>query len=196
MKQNKITNAHDMRVRRTRKRLYNALADLMKHKPFDAISVVDVCERAMIHRTTFYAHFVDKHDLLRDAIAERQQEFVQKSLSLNAFSTISEFYADLFRKVALYLSEKRPLFASSDTRNNGLEIQIARRTLTEGIKTHLGQRRPGQQINGVPVEIEARCIAGALLSLATWWIEENQPVPLEQLCSYVRRLIRSDNAPA
>lgn len=65
----------DLRQRRTKKFLVHALLALMEERPFQELSVVDICERAMVHRTTFYAHFEDKYALLRYAIGELQQEF-------------------------------------------------------------------------------------------------------------------------
>ena len=63
----------DLRQRRTKKFLVHALLALMEERPFQELSVVDICERAMVHRTTFYAHFEDKYALLRYAIGELQQ---------------------------------------------------------------------------------------------------------------------------
>ena len=50
----------DLRQRKTRALLVKALAELMEERPFSELSVVDICSRAMVHRTTFYAHFNDK----------------------------------------------------------------------------------------------------------------------------------------
>ena len=49
----------DLRQRKTRALLVKALAELMEERPFSELSVVDICSRAMVHRTTFYAHFND-----------------------------------------------------------------------------------------------------------------------------------------
>ena len=57
----------DLRQRRTRKLLADALLSLLEERPLSEISVVDICQRAMVHRTTFYAHFDDKLALLRYA---------------------------------------------------------------------------------------------------------------------------------
>ena len=50
----------DLRQRKTRKLLVEALAQLLEEKSFQELSVTDICRRAMVHRTTFYAHFNDK----------------------------------------------------------------------------------------------------------------------------------------
>ena len=54
----------DLRVLRTHTLLLRALSDLLQEKPFDEIRVKDLCQRAMVHRSTFYAHFEDKRHLL------------------------------------------------------------------------------------------------------------------------------------
>src|SRR5262245_35421101 len=54
----------DRRVRRTRDLLGSALVQLIQEKAFDAITVQEVLERAGVSRSTFYAHFSDKDDLL------------------------------------------------------------------------------------------------------------------------------------
>ena len=54
----------DLRQKKTRRLLVEALAQLLTERPFQELSVVDICRRAMVHRTTFYAHFNDKQELL------------------------------------------------------------------------------------------------------------------------------------
>ncbi len=45
--------------------------------------MVDICQRAMVHRTTFYAHFDDKLALLRYAVDELQKYFEPVDPSLD-----------------------------------------------------------------------------------------------------------------
>ncbi|MFC7558721.1 TetR/AcrR family transcriptional regulator [Paenibacillus farraposensis] len=56
----------DLRVKRTHKLLWSALGELLldPKKEFSSITINEICEKAMVHRTTFYKHFVDKYDLL------------------------------------------------------------------------------------------------------------------------------------
>lgn len=61
----------DLRVRRTRLLLRNAFMELMTEKNFRSITVQDIADRAMVNRTTFYDHFVDKYALLEYAISEQ-----------------------------------------------------------------------------------------------------------------------------
>jgi len=64
----------DLRQRKTRKLLVEALAQLLVERPYQEVSVVDICRRAMVHRTTFYAHFNDKQELLRYLLEGLERE--------------------------------------------------------------------------------------------------------------------------
>src|SRR5215208_5139040 len=54
----------DRRSERTRQLLNAALIELMLEQRYDEITVQDIIDRANIGRSTFYAHFLDKEDLL------------------------------------------------------------------------------------------------------------------------------------
>jgi AcrR family transcriptional regulator len=56
--------SEDLRVRRTRKLLQDALIELTIERGFSAVTVRDIAERAMVNRATFYRHYQDKYDLL------------------------------------------------------------------------------------------------------------------------------------
>ncbi|MEE8885467.1 MAG: TetR/AcrR family transcriptional regulator C-terminal domain-containing protein [Eubacteriales bacterium] len=48
----------------TKKALADSMKKLMKKKPFDKISVIDICEGCGMNRKSFYYHFKDKYDLV------------------------------------------------------------------------------------------------------------------------------------
>ena len=48
----------------TKQALAQSLKDLMQEKPFQKISVSDICERCGMNRKSFYYHYRDKYDLL------------------------------------------------------------------------------------------------------------------------------------
>ncbi|WP_246002903.1 TetR/AcrR family transcriptional regulator [Nocardia tenerifensis] len=60
----RLTGSTDRRVRRTKSLLHRALIELMLERGYDRISVRDILHRADVGRSTFYAHFRDKDDLL------------------------------------------------------------------------------------------------------------------------------------
>ncbi len=60
----------DRRTRYTRMVLQDSLIELMKEKPISKITIKELCERADINRSTFYAHYSDLYDLLHKVEGE------------------------------------------------------------------------------------------------------------------------------
>ncbi|MDN5809217.1 MAG: TetR/AcrR family transcriptional regulator, partial [Staphylococcus equorum] len=57
-------NEKDLRVIKTKRALSKSFYDLLEKQPFSTITVNQICNEALVHRTTFYKHFYDKYDLL------------------------------------------------------------------------------------------------------------------------------------
>jgi AcrR family transcriptional regulator len=55
----------DRRVRKTREALYSAFVALVAERGYDRFSIQDLIDEADVGRTTFYAHFKAKEDLLQ-----------------------------------------------------------------------------------------------------------------------------------
>ena len=64
------TQRVDRRVQRTRQLLNRALMELIVEKGYDSVTVQDIIDRANLGRSTFYAHYQDKDDLLFSGIDE------------------------------------------------------------------------------------------------------------------------------
>ncbi len=47
----------DIRIKRTKKMLEEALFDLMKDKPIEKITPTELCRKATVNRNTFYSHY-------------------------------------------------------------------------------------------------------------------------------------------
>lgn len=45
-------------------RLKSALLELMKDSDFEKITVKQICEKAQVNRSTFYAHYTDIYDIM------------------------------------------------------------------------------------------------------------------------------------
>jgi len=59
-----MKNKQDLRITRTHKMIKEAFFKLMEKESFEKISVQAIADVAMVSRTTFYLHFLDKYDLL------------------------------------------------------------------------------------------------------------------------------------
>ena len=68
----------DLRVERTYHSLAQTFMALLEEKNFEDISVAELCDKAMIRRTTFYKHFADKNEFLVFFVKEVRDEFAQR----------------------------------------------------------------------------------------------------------------------
>jgi AcrR family transcriptional regulator len=90
MKQEK----QDRRSLRTRHLVSAAMLELMRGKRYDAITVQDLLDRSGIGRSTFYAHFFDKEDVLK-SVSEQMLETFRHQLSLrNIERTLATTFAE------------------------------------------------------------------------------------------------------
>lgn len=74
-----MTHDHpDLRVRRTHTLLREALIDLIAEKGFDAVTVGEIAERAMVNRATFYRHYQDKYALVTGIFQEAVNQLISE----------------------------------------------------------------------------------------------------------------------
>ena len=148
----------DLRQRHAWKLLADALLSLLEERPLSEISVVDICQRAMVHRTTFYAHFDDKLALLRYAVDELQKYFEPVDPSLDPRTGPREYFMVLFHN-ALSFPEV-PQDVSSPSRAQA-EFYVLDEIITDALKRKLSESAPAA---GFDPELTACFYAGGLLA--------------------------------
>ncbi|MBR2046994.1 MAG: TetR/AcrR family transcriptional regulator [Oscillospiraceae bacterium] len=63
-------NPADRRTRYTHSVIKQSLLELLRQKPFEKITVTELCKVSEINRGTFYLHYFDAVDVLDDLIAD------------------------------------------------------------------------------------------------------------------------------
>lgn len=62
--------AEDKRIRKTKHYIKQALTEVLAEKPFEQITVTELCAKSDISRITFYAHYRDKFSLADEMFGE------------------------------------------------------------------------------------------------------------------------------
>lgn len=75
----------DRRVKYTRMVLRESLMELLQKKPIARVSVTEICKSSQLNRGTFYAHYQDPFDLLKQ-IEEDLYIELQEAIGQNAES--------------------------------------------------------------------------------------------------------------
>lgn len=178
----------DLRIRRTHKLLFDALTFLLSEKNFDNISITDICDKAMVHRTTFYKHFEDKYHLLNSLISQLVLSFEEESIKQTPIDNPRQYYVNLFKLLLEHMQQNVKLY-SVGLLNNGSAIKILQKIIVERTKNKLET----EQANGVnfliPVPILSEFYSSSMVSLSSWWIENNMPLSIDDMVKYGDMLI-------
>ena len=70
----------DLRVTKTQRAIRAAFLELREKKPLEKITVKELCQRAEIHKSTFYDHYADVY-ALSDALETQVVESVLQELT-------------------------------------------------------------------------------------------------------------------
>lgn len=186
MSKNSSPPPEDLRIRRTRKLLWEALLSLLQEQAFASISVRAISERAMVHRATFYTHFQDKYALLEYGIRETFQQIVQEL----HWEEASEQRTAALLPIFEYMRAHRELFSLLLVEKSADSLgALMRRHMVEVLEAELTQSPAQVKRFAIPIPIIAQFYAGALLTVMIWWVEQEMRVPAEELARYMDRLL-------
>jgi len=189
MTKSPIDEAIDRRVQRTRIALRHALIELITEQGWDDFTVQDVCERANIGRTTFYLHYPNKDALLQGGLGELQTELRRQTRERSAAAGANgEALKGFGFAVGLieHAIEQRTLFRGLIGRRSGYVVQQRFREMV----IRLVEEELPTSVGALPNEAVARWLAGAFVELLSWWVEQQTPIPPQELAALFNELSR------
>ncbi len=181
-------NQADRRVRRTQKLLGDALIALALEKEFDEITIQEITDRADIGYRTFYRHYSDKDELLKDVLSTVMIEMrelmgpppIEFFIDPNVQSADLPGAAILFRHVQDNSDLYRVLLFSDRTLVQPLkDFAIQEFMATFGVLPE----------PNIPYDIMVNHMVSALISILRWWLENNMAISPEDMGEYTFRLV-------
>ena len=154
----------DLRIIRTRKLLSNTLLDLMQEESIEKISVIDLCNTAMINRATFYAHFEDKYHLLNFALEELKDTLYESFTRDNKFSDPYETLRALLTMGAdLVFDNKNQITKLLKFNRGGKVLETIRDSIANSVKYQLGKYKETYDF-AIPATVISKFIAGGMIN--------------------------------
>jgi AcrR family transcriptional regulator len=173
--------AIDRRVARTRNALYDALVALIRERDYDTIRVEDILGRANVGRSTFYAHFKSKDELLKRSL-ERLKAELLSVLDQADTPDIGVVSRALFKHVGHH----RDIYFS-------LSGKAAAEVLSASIATNFAQVAqsilPVAPRSAIPRGLAIAYIRETFLCVLRWWLERNPSVSPDEASSLFLRLV-------
>ena len=177
----------DLRVIKTKKILYETLIELMKTKTFEEIKVSDICTKALINRSTFYAHYDDKYELLLEFINSLKEEFINElSKNKNILNT-REYYLEMIRLFLDHIENKKDIYNAIMINNrNSIMMDI----LSSVANNEVIKKMESSNISTkVPANIIAKFYLGGVLNLGIEWLRDTKKNSKEEIIKYLEILL-------
>jgi AcrR family transcriptional regulator len=192
----------DPRIQRSRQALENSLRRLLADYDLAQISVSDITEHGGVHRSTFYEHYCDLHDLAAAACASLFDELVA-AIPLAGQGTASSGVNEkdsgdgLFHHVAAHARLYRTLLGPDGSalvinhlmRRIAIAVHVSRTDGQAGPATH------ADDAEEIPHDINASFVAGAVIGCVIEWLRHDCRETPEQMAEAVRALLRGVACP-
>lgn len=182
----------DPRVRRTRQCFQQALLHLLREKPFNAITVQDLAERARLNRGTFYLHYRDKEQLLtqtmKDVLDELNALLRRGNVSQERYR---EGAPEVFTRWFQHVAEHSELYVLMLGPDGMASFAAQVRRYLERLMTPLIQEGLIGDSSGIPPVLRSRFLASAFLGVIAWWLEQERRQSPEQMAAWLWSLTSS-----
>jgi len=179
----------DLRIIKTKKTLFESLIKLMKEKSFEKIKISDICENALINRSTFYAHYEDKYDLLLD-LFKQQKISLLKELEEKENKTFSKDYLmELLSILIDHIDKNKEIYSAilSNNRDGFLIdflIDVIERDTYNILENNIDVIK-----SNIPLDFIVKFYTGGLINVGVSYITKKEKYTKEDILSYIDRLI-------
>lgn len=192
-----MTKKQDLRVLKTQKAIYTAFFNLLSLKDYTDITIQDIADEAMINRSTFYAYFHDKDDLV-EKIIEQKLESIQAIMKLSVMTNENEVKLMHIQMVLTQLLEQ----IKEDKDTYVLILSIVdkhiltdkfKKLVTDSYQDILSRLRIMESDMEVPVELIIDYSLGILFMTINWWLKNDCDYPEDQLARLITKLVGNAN---
>ncbi|MEM7348685.1 MAG: TetR/AcrR family transcriptional regulator, partial [Chloroflexota bacterium] len=148
--------------------------------------IQDIIDRANVGRSTFYAHYQDKEDLVNSNVTSILDELGQH------LEDESDTEQSILPTLALFkhVEKEQHLFrAIRGGRGLELLLETAQSYWSNRIESHLEARLPNGQVPTVPLSMVANHLSTALATFIKWGMDNNLPYTPEEMDEMFHRLV-------
>ena len=174
-----MTTQENRRFKITRRIFRESLTELMLEKGLQKISVNEICKRADMNRSTFYAHYEDQFDLLR----ELEDEFLITLRKTVTESNLQNF-TQKFEKYLGYLYQNGSLFTLLMREAPDFRDKI----VNEAFSMYTARKESGVIASDDPRYAQKLYfVSGGSLLLLEKWIEGNSEITTSEMADMIYR---------
>jgi AcrR family transcriptional regulator len=175
--------ASNLRVKRTKILLREALIALIEERGFDELTIGELTERAMVSRAAFYRNYQDKYDLVEQIFEEAM------SALLNAVGELGPKHpADIWVKFFEHIAEYERLYRALLGRKGSPWFVRKMRTALSGLVKARGALPHGPNASARPAHTFSDAfvpdlVSALLVEAITWWLEQGRPYTPKEIAT-------------
>ncbi len=180
-----------LRIRRMRTLLREALIELVEERNFEALTVGEITERAMVSRAAFYRHYQDKHDLVEQIFDEAIGSVLGTFGAWGSEQPPAVMVA-FFDHIAQYNRLYRALLGRNGSPWFARKVRAA---LTELVTAHEFRHTPARLPSADwPAVTFAdtfvpEVVSAMLVEAISWWLEQGRPYTPTEMATRCARLV-------
>ena len=183
-----MADKKDLRIVKTQNALYNSLIKLIKDKPFEEIKVADICNDALVNRSTFYAHYSDKYDLFIDFINNLKDTMLKDLEQNEQIVNTKKYYMEMISLILDHIESKKDIYSSILISNkSGIIFDIIGDVAVKDINKRMEISNIHQ--GNVPTDIMVIFYLGAVTSVGIEWLRGKDKYNKEDILNYLDELI-------
>lgn len=177
-------------AQRTRKLILDSFFKLLSTRGYNEISVLDICDDALISRGTFYAYFEDKADILNFCTHEIIIGLDNKAMTVLTTKEFHAYYQELFEVVVEYLEENKVKVKAIFTNlENGAVMSLIEQYLANNFRHRIRDlRKEGVDIS-INEELVVTYFAGGCMNLIKALVVADKPYDKAQLAECFKLLV-------
>lgn len=182
----------DRRQQKTRNAIFEAFGTLLTTKSYSKITVQDIIDEANVGRTTFYAHFETKDELLKALCTDLFSHVFSEELSAESTHDFSMKTGNPLAMIThiLYhlLDNKRNIIGILTCESGELFLGFFKQYLNELMAARLLGDNHSHRKN-VPYDFLVNHISSSFVGMVQWWIKNSLKQTPEELADYFMAVI-------
>ena len=176
----------DRRQRKTREAILSAFISLLSERPYHAITVGEIIERADVGRATFYAHFETKDFLLKELCEELFGHIADTAAGAAHDCAVAE--DSVFLHLLNHLvSNDRHTLALLASQNDGIFRHYFKNELKKLVQSRL---KNGEACAaGMKEDFLINHIAASFVEAVDWWLRRGRKETPCELAAYFKCVV-------
>ena len=184
-----MTKKEDLRVIKTRNLLYSTLIHLLGDKPFEEIKVSDICEKALINRSTFYAHYADKYELFSSFINDLKKSLILELDKNTSITNFKEYYLEMLKIFFKHIDANKDIYVAIMKNNrNSIIMDMVYDVFNKDVENKIEKNSLGKKIT-IPSDFIAKFYLGAVFRIGIEMLENPNKYTEEDVIKYLNILI-------